>query len=76
MGDTILKVTVADKDLFKICSFVWLKYDDIINYSTFLMFEELSSSVEDRQKLHKRSGKSLLIKPEYSQSNLEDKVDC
>lgn len=40
------------------------------------MFEELSYPVEDRQKLHERSEKSLLIKPEDSQSNLEDKVDC
>lgn len=38
------------------------------------MFGELSSPVEDRQKLHERSEKSLLIKPEYSQSNLEDKL--
>ncbi|TRZ25015.1 hypothetical protein HGM15179_002120 [Zosterops borbonicus] len=29
---------------------------------------------EDRQELHERSGKSFLSKPEYSQSNLEDKL--
>jgi len=43
---------------------------------TASMFEELSSSVKVRQRLYEMSGNSFLIKPEHSQSNLEDRVDC
>lgn len=38
------------------------------------MFEELSFSAEDRQRLYERSGNSFLIKPEYSQSNLKTEL--